>query len=114
MAQQVMSLVNEVALRGTDWEKLLVETLSLLHQIAMLQLLPSENNPQEQFTQERLRLLAKSVSPQDLQLYYQTFISWAKRAGLCARQTYGCRNDPSQGALLFILKLSLMKSLRLL
>ncbi|HEK2975554.1 TPA: DNA polymerase III subunit gamma/tau [Proteus mirabilis] len=72
--QQVMSLVNEVALRGTDWENFLVETLSLLHQIAMLQLLPSENNPQEQFTQERLRLLAKSVSPQDLQLYYQTLL----------------------------------------
>ncbi|MDO1816955.1 DNA polymerase III subunit gamma/tau, partial [Escherichia coli] len=63
--QQVMSLVNEVALRGTDWENFLVETLSLLHHIAMLQLLPSENNPQEHFTQERLRLLAKSVSPQD-------------------------------------------------
>ncbi|QPN89905.1 DNA polymerase III subunit gamma/tau [Proteus vulgaris] len=72
--QQVMSLVNEVASRGTDWESFLVETLSLLHQIAMLQLLPSEDNPQEQFTQERLRLLAKSVSPQDLQLYYQTLL----------------------------------------
>ncbi|MDM3867875.1 DNA polymerase III subunit gamma/tau [Proteus faecis] len=72
--QQVMSLVNEVASRGTDWENFLVETLSLLHQIAMLQLLPSEENPQEQFTQERLRLLAKSVSPQDLQLYYQTLL----------------------------------------
>ncbi|CRL62365.1 DNA polymerase III subunit gamma/tau [Proteus vulgaris] len=72
--QQVMSLVNEVASRGTDWENFLVETLSLLHQVAMLQLLPSEDNPQEQFTQERLRLLAKSVSPQDLQLYYQTLL----------------------------------------
>ena len=72
--QQVMSLVNEVASRGTDWENFLVETLSLLHQIAMLQLLPSEENPQEQFTQERLRLLAKNVSPQDLQLYYQTLL----------------------------------------
>lgn len=72
--QQVMSLVNEVASRGTDWENFLVETLSLLHQIAMLQLLPSEENPQEQFTQERLRLLAKTVSPQDLQLYYQTLL----------------------------------------
>ncbi|MCH4254291.1 MAG: DNA polymerase III subunit gamma/tau [Proteus vulgaris] len=72
--KQVMSLVNEVASRGTDWENFLVETLSLLHQIAMLQLLPSEDNPQEQFTQERLRLLAKSVSPQDLQLYYQTLL----------------------------------------
>lgn len=72
--QQVMSLVNDVASRGIDWENFLVETLSLLHQIAMLQLLPSEENPQEQYTQERLRLLAKSVSPQDLQLYYQTLL----------------------------------------
>ncbi|MDM3751341.1 DNA polymerase III subunit gamma/tau, partial [Proteus mirabilis] len=45
--QHVMSLVNEVALRGTDWENIIDETLSLLHQIAMLQLLTSENNPQE-------------------------------------------------------------------
>ena len=51
--------------------------------------MPSENNPQEQFTQERLRLLAKSVSPPRFTTLLSNFISWAKRAGLCMNRRMG-------------------------
>ena len=39
--EKVMAQVAQAASRGVDWENLLVETLALLHRIAMVQLLPS-------------------------------------------------------------------------
>ncbi|MEQ1975388.1 DNA polymerase III subunit gamma/tau [Xenorhabdus sp. SGI240] len=72
--QQMMALVEQVATRGVDWEHLLVETLSLLHRIAMLQLLPQQPESEPSSTEGRLRLLARSVSPADLQLYYQALL----------------------------------------
>ncbi|NHB92574.1 DNA polymerase III subunit gamma/tau [Photorhabdus cinerea] len=72
--QQVMALVEQVALRGSDWENLLVEILSLLHRIAMIQLLPSQSEVAPSSIDGRLRLLAKAISPEDLQLYYQTLL----------------------------------------
>ncbi|NDK97458.1 DNA polymerase III subunit gamma/tau [Photorhabdus bodei] len=72
--QQVMALVEQVASRGADWEDLLVEILALLHRIAMLQLLPSQPEIASSSIEGRLRILAKAVSPEDLQLYYQTLL----------------------------------------
>ncbi|SFN37410.1 DNA polymerase III subunit gamma/tau [Xenorhabdus japonica] len=72
--QQMMALVEQVASRGVDWENLLVETLSLLHRIAMLQLLPQQPENEPSSTEGRLRLLARSISPTDLQLYYQALL----------------------------------------
>jgi DNA polymerase III gamma/tau subunit len=39
--ERVMALVNAAAARGVEWEALLVEMLSLLHRVAMVQLSPS-------------------------------------------------------------------------
>ncbi|WP_340613460.1 DNA polymerase III subunit gamma/tau [Xenorhabdus thailandensis] len=72
--QQMMALVEQVATRGVDWENLLVETLSLLHRIAMLQLLPQQPESEPSSTEGRLRLLARAISPTDLQLYYQALL----------------------------------------
>ncbi|PHM63061.1 DNA polymerase III subunit gamma/tau [Xenorhabdus ishibashii] len=72
--QQMMALVEQVATRGVDWENLLVETLSLLHRIAMLQLLPQQPASDPSSMEGRLRLLARSISPTDLQLYYQALL----------------------------------------
>ncbi|OTA18414.1 DNA polymerase III subunit gamma/tau [Xenorhabdus vietnamensis] len=76
--QQMMALVEQVASRGMDWENLLVETLSLLHRIAMLQLLPQQPESESSSTEGRLRLLARSISPTDLQLYYQALLMGRK------------------------------------
>ncbi|MEX0445411.1 DNA polymerase III subunit gamma/tau [Xenorhabdus sp. SGI246] len=72
--QMLMALVEQVAARGMDWENLLVEMLSLLHRIAMIQLLPQQPEIEPSSTEGRLRLLAKSISPSDLQLYYQALL----------------------------------------
>ncbi|MDC9592284.1 DNA polymerase III subunit gamma/tau [Xenorhabdus sp. IM139775] len=72
--QQMMALVEQAATRGVDWENLLVETLSLLHRIAMLQLLPQQPESEPSSTEGRLRLLARSISPTDLQFYYQALL----------------------------------------
>ncbi|WP_340619690.1 DNA polymerase III subunit gamma/tau [Xenorhabdus siamensis] len=72
--KMLMALVDQVAVRGMDWENLLVEMLSLLHRIAMIQLLPQQPDRESSSTEGRLRLLAKSISPSDLQLYYQALL----------------------------------------
>ncbi|PHM27874.1 DNA polymerase III subunit gamma/tau [Xenorhabdus budapestensis] len=72
--QKLMALVDQVAARGMDWENLLVEMLSLLHRIAMIQLLPQQPDIESSSTEGRLRWLAKSISPSDLQLYYQALL----------------------------------------
>ncbi|CQD37811.1 DNA polymerase III subunit gamma/tau [Yersinia mollaretii] len=71
---RVMAQVEQVASRGVDWENLLVETLSLLHRIAMVQLLPSMLDNHYATIEPRLRELARTLPPADIQLYYQTLL----------------------------------------
>ena len=64
----VFAGVAQLAAQGVDWSLALTELLSLLHQIAVLQMVPDvlvENN------KESLRLLAEQLSREDVQLFYQ-------------------------------------------
>ncbi|ECF7489376.1 DNA polymerase III subunit gamma/tau, partial [Salmonella enterica] len=72
--ERVMSLINEAAVRGIEWEALLVEMLSLLHRIAMVQLSPAALGSDMAAIEQRMRELARTVPPGDLQLYYQTLL----------------------------------------
>ncbi|APW16525.1 DNA polymerase III subunit gamma/tau [Salmonella enterica subsp. enterica serovar Muenster] len=72
--ERVMSLINETAARGIEWESLLVEMLSLLHRIAMVQLSPAALGSDMAAIEQRMRELARTVPPGDLQLYYQTLL----------------------------------------
>lgn len=72
--ERVMSLINEAAARGIEWEALLVEMLSLLHRIAMVQLSPAALGSDMAAIEQRMRELAWTVPPGDLQLYYQTLL----------------------------------------
>ncbi|MCA6951019.1 DNA polymerase III subunit gamma/tau [Pectobacterium polaris] len=71
---QVMSLLDQVAARGVDWESLLVETQTLLHRIAMVQLLPAALGDDYAAVEARMRELARALPPADVQLYYQTML----------------------------------------
>ncbi|MDG0798522.1 DNA polymerase III subunit gamma/tau [Pectobacterium punjabense] len=71
---QVMSLLDQVAARGVDWESLLVETQTLLHRIAMVQLLPAALGDDYAAVEARMRELARVLPPADVQLYYQTIL----------------------------------------
>ncbi|AKG70218.1 DNA polymerase III subunits gamma and tau [Serratia fonticola] len=72
--EKVMAQVAQAASRGVDWENLLVETLALLHRIAMVQLLPAVLDNHYAAIEQRLRGLARTLPPTDVQLYYQTLL----------------------------------------
>lgn len=72
--ERAMSLVNVAASRGVEWEALLVEMLALLHRVAMLQLSPSAIGADMAMIEQRMRELARTVPPADVQLYYQTLL----------------------------------------
>jgi DNA polymerase-3 subunit gamma/tau len=69
-----MAQVAQSADRGVDWECLLVETLALLHRLAMVQLLPAMFDTQYASLEHRLRELARTLPPADVQLYYQILL----------------------------------------
>ncbi len=71
----MMAQLAQCASRGVDWETLLVDMLTLLHRIAMGQLLPDALAEEEDAAiAPRLRELARLIPPADLQLYYQTLL----------------------------------------
>ncbi|MGK2960295.1 MAG: DNA polymerase III subunit gamma/tau [Candidatus Malihini olakiniferum] len=72
--EQTMALLQQAASRGVEWEALLIEMLALLHRIAMLQLLPTAISLKDSGIAPRLRNLARTVPPADVQLYYQTLL----------------------------------------
>jgi DNA polymerase-3 subunit gamma/tau len=72
--QQVMSLLNDVASRGVEWESLLVEMSSLFHRLAMIQLSPAALSNDMAAIEVRMRELARTIPPADLQLYYQILL----------------------------------------
>ncbi|WP_213131852.1 DNA polymerase III subunit gamma/tau [Citrobacter sp. FP75] len=72
--ERAMTLVNDAAARGIEWEALLVEMLALLHRIAMVQLSPAALGSDMAAIEQRMRELARTVPPTDIQLYYQTLL----------------------------------------
>jgi len=87
--EQVMSLLNQAASRGVEWEALLVEMLTLLHRVAMIQLLPSALGDDYAAVEQRLRELARVLPPTDVQLYYQTLLVGRKELPLAPDRRMG-------------------------
>ncbi|GLR10131.1 DNA polymerase III subunit gamma/tau [Mixta theicola] len=87
--QQTMSLLQQAASRGVEWEALLVEMLRLLHRIAMIQLLPAALSDEYAAVEQRLRELARVVPPADVQLYYQTILMGRKELPLAPDRRMG-------------------------
>ncbi len=87
--EQVMSLLNQAASRGVEWEALLVEMLRLLHRIAMIQLLPAAPGDDPAPVEQRLRELARVLPPADVQLYYQMLLTGRKELPLAPDRRMG-------------------------
>lgn len=67
---QVMTVVSELAEQAPDFEDVLADMITLMHQLALMQTVPDALDlPDED--RERLETLAKGIHPEDLQLYYQ-------------------------------------------
>nr|WP_024967300.1 DNA polymerase III subunit gamma/tau [Pantoea sp. IMH] len=87
--EKVMALLNQAASRGVEWEALLVEMLTILHRIAMVQLLPSALGDDYAAVEQRLRELARVLPPADVQLYYQTLLVGRKELPLAPDRRMG-------------------------
>ncbi|MGK9173974.1 DNA polymerase III subunit gamma/tau [Yokenella regensburgei] len=72
--ERAMTLVNDAASRGVEWEALLVEMQMLMHRIAMVQLTPAALGSDMAAIEQRMRELARIIPPTDVQLYYQTLL----------------------------------------
>lgn len=75
--ENLMAQLAQAAKQGTDFETILVDTLHLLNQIAMLQLVPTALG-EYQHKEEHIRYLAQALTPQDIQLYYQILLEGKK------------------------------------
>ncbi|WWO96720.1 MAG: DNA polymerase III subunit gamma/tau [Candidatus Dasytiphilus stammeri] len=78
---KIMKVLNKIdTLRIIDWEFLLVEMLTMLHHIAMVQLLPEYVTKQQEYlnltapTVNIIQLLAKTLSLKDTQIYYDILL----------------------------------------
>ncbi|TCP97676.1 DNA polymerase III gamma subunit /DNA polymerase III tau subunit [Cricetibacter osteomyelitidis] len=83
--EALMTAIQKAADRGVDWEQLLVETASVLHQIAMQQLLP-QNNVNDG---NQISFLASHISPEDVQLFYQIIVLGRKELALAPDRRAG-------------------------
>ncbi|NYA24713.1 DNA polymerase III subunit gamma/tau [Haemophilus haemolyticus] len=66
--------LQKVADAAGDWDKLLGECAEKLHQIALMQLLPQKSSDDN----EHFSFLAKHISPEDVQFFYQVIVSGRK------------------------------------
>lgn len=68
--QVAMDSVAHLAQNGVEWDGLLQQLATQLHRLAMYQALPATLD-QNQPDAEKVELLSRQLSPQDVQLYYQ-------------------------------------------
>ena len=82
--EALMKTVQAVADKGADWDALLTEVGEVLHQIAMQQLLPNTTNEES-----RIGFLAKHISPEDVQFFYQIVTSGRKELAFAPNRRIG-------------------------
>ncbi len=82
--EKLMAIIDKIARKGVDWKAVLNAVAETLHQIAMLQLLPRSS--EEQTT---LHFLAKQLSPEDVQFFYQMMLVGKKELSLASEPRLG-------------------------
>ncbi|XKM14617.1 DNA polymerase III subunit gamma/tau [Orbaceae bacterium ac157xtp] len=73
----LMQHIEHAGKQGVDWDSLMTETISLLHQISFLQVVPTAIGDYSDY-EERIRHLAQFVAPNDIQLFYQILLNGRK------------------------------------
>ncbi|EDP59226.1 DNA polymerase III subunit gamma/tau [Vibrio sp. AND4] len=68
--QLAMDKIKQLASNGVEWDGLLQQLASQLHRVAIYQALPSTLDLAKPDA-EKIELLSKALTPQDVQLYYQ-------------------------------------------
>ncbi|MDU5167326.1 DNA polymerase III subunit gamma/tau [Haemophilus parainfluenzae] len=83
--ERLMKTIQTVAEKAGDWDELLAETAEKLHQIALMQLLAK--NPTDE--NDHLGFLAKHISPEDVQFFYQVIVSGRKELASAPNRRIG-------------------------
>ena len=83
--ERLMKTIQTVAEKAGDWDELLAETAEKLHQIALMQLL-AKNATDEN---DHLGFLAKHISPEDIQFFYQVIVSGRKELASAPNRRIG-------------------------
>lgn len=83
--ERLMKTIQTVAEKAGDWDELLAETAEKLHQIALMQLL-AKNATDEN---DHLGFLAKHISPEDVQFFYQVIVSGRKELASAPNRRIG-------------------------
>lgn len=73
----MMQQIESAAMQGADWDNLLAESIALLHQVALLQIVPTALGEYTD-NEERIRFLAQYMAPNDVQLFYQILLMGRK------------------------------------
>jgi len=66
-AKEILTIINQLAEQGAEFAQVLEDFISLLHHTAVLQIVPEAKEEDA----DKIAPLAKKITPQDLQLYYQ-------------------------------------------
>ncbi|KFA58544.1 DNA polymerase III subunits gamma and tau [Gilliamella apicola] len=84
----LMQQIEAAARQGADWDNLLAETITLLHQIALLQVVPTALGDYTD-NEERIRYLAQYMAPNDVQLFYQILLMGRKELAFAPDKKIG-------------------------
>jgi len=84
----LMQQIEAAAVQGADWDNLLAESIALLHQIALLQVVPTALGDYTD-NEEQLRFLAQYMAPNDVQLFYQILLMGRKELAFAPDKKMG-------------------------
>ncbi len=84
----LMQQLEIAARQGADWDTLLAETIGLLHQLALLQVIPTAIG-EYQDNEEKIRFLAQHIAPNDVQLFYQILLMGRKELAFAPDKKMG-------------------------
>ena len=84
----LMQQIEAAAVQGADWDNLLAESIALLHQIALLQVVPTALGDYAD-NEEQLRFLAQYMAPNDVQLFYQILLMGRKELAFAPDKKMG-------------------------
>ena len=78
-AQALFEQINKISEFNTDYDAVLTELLSCLHNIAVAQVLPEQSD----MIDETSRCLMNKISKEDVQLYYQIGLNGRRDLSMC-------------------------------
>jgi len=85
----LLAEVRELDRDAPDYDRALVELAALLQRIAIVQIVPEAAHQDEEFDSALLNMLAKAISPEDAQLYYQIALGGRRDLNMAPEQRIG-------------------------